>query len=117
MVTNGGVLGGRNHLDLLVIFNDELLRIHRKFEVNSGKCFICSNELEADFTVGDGGGSDSSLSGRVTSVESQFGSSNRSTYLDRKTGLVLLLEVWLGNGLVVLGVGAVGTLVILIMSS
>ena len=32
-------------------------------------------------------------------------------------GLVLLLEVWLGNGLSVLGVGVVGTLVILIMSS
>ena len=27
------------------------------------------------------------------------------------------LEVWMGNGLVVLGVGVVGTLVILIMSS
>ena len=55
--------------------------------------------------------------GKVTSVESQFGSSNMSTHWDRKTGLVLLLEVWLGNSLVVLVVGAVGTLVILMMSS
>ena len=33
----------------------------------------------------------------------------------RKTDLVLLPEVWLGNGLPVLGVGVVCTLVILIM--
>ena len=85
--------------------------------MNSGKCFLGSKEIGKDFTVGDREGSDSSLSSSVASVESQFGSSNRSTYWDRKTGLVLLLQVWLGNGLVVLGVGAVGTLVMLIMSS
>ena len=89
----------------------------RKSEVNFGKCSLGSRRLEVDFTVGDGEGSGSSLSSRIASVESQFGSSNMSTGWDRKTGLVLLLEVWLRNGLVVLGVGVVGTLVIWIMSS
>ena len=85
--------------------------------MNSGKCLLVPRRLEKDFTVGDGEGSDSSLSSSIASVESQFDSSNMSTCWDWKTGLVLLLEVWLSNGLVVLGIGVVVTLVILIMSS
>ena len=78
---------------------------------------LLPRRLEADLTVGDVEVSDSSLPSSAASVESQFNSSNRSTCWDRMTGLVLLLEVWLGNGLVGVGVGDVGTLVTLIMSS
>ena len=55
--------------------------------------------LKADFTVGDGEGSDSSCSSHVASVEPQFDSSNMPTCWDGKTDLVLLLEVQLVNGL------------------
>ena len=53
----------------------------------------------ADFTVGDGEGSGSSISSSIALVESQFGSSNMSTGWDRKTGLVFFLSVveeWFG---------------------
>ena len=103
--------------DIIVFSNDALLRVFRKCVVHSVNVLLVPRRLKADFTVGDGEGSDSSWSSNVGSVESQFDSSNMSTCWDRKTDLVLLLEVWLGNGLSVLGVAGVGTLVILIMSS
>ena len=117
MITNCGVLGGRNHLDTLVFFNDEFLRVLRKCGVNSGQCSLGSKEIGSRFHVEDGEGSCSSFSSSIALVESQFGSSNMPTGWDRKTGLVLFLEVWLGSSLVVLGVEAAHSLEILIMSS
>ena len=74
-----------------------------------------SGELEEDGKLEHGEDFNSSRRIGISSGESQFGLSNRSPSWDRKTGLVVLLEVWLGNGVAGLGVGAVDASVILIM--